>query len=47
MRHETEHKSVDQPDETRKFSNGRAEILATVATSADSYWSRAGAGRTT
>ncbi|HXR28387.1 MAG TPA: cupin domain-containing protein [Solirubrobacteraceae bacterium] len=28
MRHETEHKSFSRPDETREFSNGRAEILA-------------------
>ena len=26
-RHETEHKSFGSPDETREFSNGRAEIL--------------------
>jgi len=28
VRHETEHKSFSRPDETREFSNGRAEILA-------------------
>ena len=27
VRHETEHKSLDAPDETRKFPNGRAEIV--------------------
>jgi hypothetical protein len=27
-RHETEHKSFGQPDETREFPNGRAEILS-------------------
>ena len=26
-RHETEHKRFEQPDETREFPNGRAEIL--------------------
>src|SRR3954471_22820859 len=26
-RHETEHKHFEQPDETREFPNGRAEIL--------------------
>ena len=26
-RHETEHKSLDTPDETRKFPHGRAEIV--------------------
>lgn len=26
-RHETEHKSFGEPDETREFPNGRAEIL--------------------
>jgi hypothetical protein len=26
-RHETEHKRLEQPDETREFPNGRAEIL--------------------
>jgi hypothetical protein len=26
--HETEHKSFIEPDETRVFSNGRAEILS-------------------
>jgi hypothetical protein len=25
--HETEHRSFEKPDETREFSNGRAEIL--------------------
>jgi hypothetical protein len=28
MRHETEHKSFSRPDETRGFSNGRAEIVS-------------------
>jgi hypothetical protein len=28
MRHETEHKSFGEPDETREFPNGRAEILS-------------------
>jgi hypothetical protein len=27
MRHETEHKSFDRPDEVREFPNGRSEIL--------------------
>ena len=27
MRQETEHKGFRQPDETREFPNGRAEIL--------------------
>src|SRR5581483_12052296 len=27
VRHETEHKSFEAPDETREFPNGRAEIL--------------------
>ncbi len=26
-RHETEHKGFEQPDETREFPNGRAEVL--------------------
>jgi hypothetical protein len=26
-RHETEHKSFEQPDEVREFPNGRSEIL--------------------
>ena len=26
-RHETEHKSFEEPDDTRQFPNGRAEIL--------------------
>lgn len=28
MRHETEHKQFDAPDETRTFPNGKAEIIA-------------------
>lgn len=28
MRQETEHRSFGEPDETREFPNGRAEILA-------------------
>ena len=28
MPHETEHKSFGQPDETREFPNGKAEILS-------------------
>jgi len=28
MRHETEHKTFEQPEETREFPNGRAEILS-------------------
>jgi hypothetical protein len=28
VRHETEHKSFREPDETREFPNGRAEILS-------------------
>lgn len=28
MRHETEHKSFDAPDETREFPHGSAEILS-------------------
>lgn len=28
MRHEAEHKSFGDPDETREFPNGQAEILS-------------------
>jgi hypothetical protein len=28
MRHETEHKSFGDPDETREFPNGKAELLS-------------------
>ena len=28
MRHETEHKSFGEPDETREFPNGKAEIVS-------------------
>ena len=28
MRHETEHKSFREPEETREFPNGRAEIIS-------------------
>ncbi|MBV9684479.1 MAG: hypothetical protein JO046_21990, partial [Solirubrobacterales bacterium] len=28
MRHETEHKSFERPDETRQFPNGKAEIVS-------------------
>ena len=28
MGHETEHKSFGDPDETREFRNGKAEILS-------------------
>ena len=26
-RHDTEHRSFSAPDETRKFNNGRAEVI--------------------